>query len=39
MLVGAVGAFIFWGVFAGWFSGGEGQTQLAAPAASEALDY
>ena len=32
-VVGAIGAFIFWGVFSGWFSGGEIETQLAAPAA------
>lgn len=35
LIVGALGAFIFWGVFAGWFSGGEPETQLAAPAASQ----
>lgn len=37
-LVGAVGAFIFWGVFAGWFSGGDDtRVQVAAPAASEEM--
>ena len=39
VLVGAIGAFIFWGAFAGWFSAGEGKTQLAAPAASEETPY
>lgn len=33
--MGALGAFIFWGVFSGWFAGDNVKTQLAAPAASQ----
>jgi hypothetical protein len=35
IVVGALGAFIFWGAFAGWFVGSEESIQLAAPAAAE----
>lgn len=38
VVIGAVGAFIFWGVFAGWFSSGDIDTQLAAPGALETED-
>lgn len=31
ILVGAVGAFIFFGILSGWFPVGENETQLATP--------
>ena len=34
VIVGAVGAFIFWAAFSGWFSSGELDTQLANPSAA-----
>ena len=38
MLVGALGAFIFWGVlFSGWFNGDETKTQVAAPVVQDAV--